>query len=234
MKRSRLATYAMGIAVAATMTGCGGGSDDGGDGGSGFADESASDIIKAASADMGDLKSVHLGADITSDGSTITMDLTLDTEGNCQGTVGIGTGSAEVLSADGSAWFKADEAFWREQAGDQADTVLSLVGDKWVVDTSSQFSSFCDLDGLLEDIGDPEDVEDAKTDGTEDVDGAEAVKIVGTEDSSETTVFVATDEPHYILKVEVTGDEEGEAAFSDFDEDVEVEAPAEADTVTLQ
>ena len=104
-----------------------------------------------------------------------------------------------------------------------------------MVDTSDQFSSFCDLDGLLEDIGDPEDVEDAKTDGTEDVDGDEAVKVVGTdEDDSETTVFVAVDEPHYILKVEVTGDDAGEATFSEFDEDIEVEAPAEEDTITLQ
>ncbi len=226
MKRSKLATYAMGIAVAATMTGCGG---------SDFADEKAADIIKAASTDMGKLKSVHLAADISSDGSTIGMDLSLDTDGNCEGTIEVGEGSADVLSLDGDSWFKADEAFWREQAGEQADQVLELVGDKWVVDTSDQFSSFCDLDGLLEDIGDPEDVEDAETDGTEDVDGDEAVKVVGTDDDdNETTVFVAVDEPHYILKVEVTGDDAGEATFSDFDEDIEVEAPAEEDTVTLQ
>ena len=112
--------------------------------------------------------------------------------------------------------------------------MLALVGDKWVVDTSDQFSSFCDLDGLLEDIGDPEDVEDAKTDGTEDVDGEEAVKVIGTDDGSETTVFVATDEPHYILKVEVSGDDAGTASFSEFDEDLEVEAPAEEETITLQ
>jgi hypothetical protein len=234
MKRSNLATYAMGIALAVVLTGCGsdGGSD--GDGGSGFADEKAADIIKAASTDMGELKSVHLNADITSDGNTVGMDLSLNTEGTCEGTIKVGEGSADVLSVDGSSWFKADEAFWREQAGDQADQVLDLVGDKWVVDTSDQFGSFCDLDGLLEDIGDPEDVQDAKTDGTEDVDGEEAVKVVGTEDDSETTVFVATDEPHYILKVEVTGDDAGTAAFSEFDEDVEVEAPAEEDTITLQ
>ncbi len=101
------------------------------------------------------------------------------------------------------------------------------------MDTSDQFANFCDLDGLLDDIGDPKDVEDASTDGTEDVDGEDAVRVIGTEEGSETTAFVAVDEPHYILKIEVTGDEAGEATFSDFDEDIEVEAPAEEDTITL-
>ncbi len=234
MKRSNLATYAMGIALAAALTGCGSDDDGGGDGGNDFAGEKAADIIDAASTDMGKLKSVHLNADITSEGSTVGMDLSLNTDGNCAGTISVGGGSAEVLSVDGSSWFKADEAFWREQAGAQADQVLTLVGDKWVVDESNQFGSFCDLDSLLEDVGDPDDLEDITTDGTEDVDGEEAVKVVGTDEGSETTMFVAVDEPHYILKVEVTGDDAGEATFTEFDEDVEVEAPAEEDTISLQ
>ena len=224
MKKSRLATCAMGVAIAATMTGCGG--DD-------FADGSAKDIIKASATDMGKLKSVHLNADITSDGSNVTMDLSLDTDGNCEGTVGVGGGSADILGIGDQAWYKADEAFWRANAGDQADQIIALVGDKWVVDPEGQFSSFCDLDGLLEDIGDPEGVEDAKTDGTEDVDGDEAVKVVGDDDGSETTAFIAVDEPHYILKVEVTGDDEGEATFSDFDKDVDVEAPGADEVIEL-
>jgi hypothetical protein len=231
MKKSKLAAIAMGITVAATMTACGGDDDSGG---GDFADKSAKDIIDASSTDMGKLKSVHLDADITSEGSNITMDLSLDTDGNCEGSVGVGGGTAEILGIGDQAWYKADEEFWRSQAADQADQIIALVGDKWVVDPNGQFSSFCDLDGLLEDIGDPEGVEDAKTDGTDDVDGDEAVKVVGDDDGSETTAYVAVDSPHYILKVVVTGDDEGEASFSAFDEDVDVEAPAEADTITLQ
>jgi len=218
----------MGVAVAVTLTGCG--DDDGG----GFADESAADIIKASSADMEKLTSVHLDADITSEGSAITMALSLDTDGNCVGTVGIGGGSAEIIGIGDQSWYKADEAFWQAQAGEQAEQIIGIVGDSWVVDPDGQFSSFCDLDGLLDDIGDPEGVDDATTDGTEDVDGEEAVKIVGDDDGSETTAYVAVDDPHYILKVVVTGDDEGEATFSEFDEDVEVEAPADDEVVTLQ
>ncbi len=223
MKRNTLAAYAVGLATAVTLTGCG----------SGFADESAADIIKAASDDMSKLKSVHIAADIATGGENITLDLTLDTDGNCTGEVGVGGGKAEVLSVDGDSWFKADETFYREQAGEQADQVLEVVGDNWVADPNGQFSSFCDLDELLKEIGDPENVEDAEKDGTEDVDGDEAVKIVGTEEGSDTTAFVATDEPHYILKVAVTGDDEGEATFSEFDEEVDAEAPAEDEIVEL-
>ena len=59
---------------------------------SGFADEKAADIIKAASTDMGELESVHLNADITSEGSTVGMDLSLNTDGNCEGTINVGGG----------------------------------------------------------------------------------------------------------------------------------------------
>jgi hypothetical protein len=234
MKRSRLATYAMGIAVAAALTGCGGDDDGGGGDSSGFADESAETIIKAASEDMAALKSVHLTADLTSEGNDISLDLSLDTDANCEGTVGIGGGSAEILGVGDQAWFKADDTFWQEQAGDSADQIIGLVGDKWVVDNQGQFTSFCDLDGLLSDMGDPESLEGAKKDGTEDVDGTDTVKITGDDGGSTTTAFISADDPHHILKLEVTGDDEGEASFSAFDEELEVEAPAEAETTTLQ
>ncbi len=223
MKRSRLAIYAIGITTAVTLTGCG----------SGFADETAEDIVKTAGTDMGKLDSVRIVADIDSEGQAISLDLALDTDGNCTGEVGVGGGVAEVVSVDGESWFKADEAFYREQAGDQADQVLELVGDKWVADPNGQFATFCNLDDLLEQIGDTEGLEGIEKDGTEDVDGDEAVKITGTEDGNDTTAFIATDEPHYILKIEVSGDDTGEATFSDFDEDVDAEKPADDEIVEL-
>ena len=223
MKRSSLATYAIAITTAVTLAGCG----------SSFADESATDIVKQSSTDMGKLKSMHIAADITSSGQAITLDLSLDTDGNCTGEVGVGGGKAQVVSVDGDSWFKADEAFYQENAGDQADAVLELVGDKWVADPQGQFASFCDLDELLKQIGDTGNLKDVKTDGTEDVDGDEAVKIVGSEDGNDTTAFVATDEPHYILKIEVSGDDEGVATLSDFDEAVEPEKPADDEIVEL-
>lgn len=234
MKRNKLATYAMGIAIAATMLGCGG--DDGGDGGddggdsSGFAEESAEDIVAAAQKAMGDLESVHLSGDIDSDGSTIALDLSLSTTGSCAGDVTIDGGGLEVLQVDGEGWFKADDAFWQAQAPDQAEAIIAAAGGKWVVDTDGQFTSFCDLESFLEEVVSPDDENEFEKGDTTDVDGDEAIEITGDDSSA----FIATDEPHYILKLEGTAEgEEGSMTFSDFDEEIEVEAPAEDDIVDL-
>ena len=71
---------------------------------------------------------MRIAADIDSDGQAISLDIALDTDGNCSGEVGVGGGVAEVIAVDGDSWFKADEAFCREQAGDQADQVLEPRG----------------------------------------------------------------------------------------------------------
>lgn len=227
MKRSRLATYAMGIAVAAAMTGCGG--DDGGDS-SGFADESAEDIVAAAQKAMGELEALHMEGDLTSDGNAVTMDLSLSTSGNCEGSVAIDGGGLEVLQVGDEGWFKADEAFWESQAPDQAAQIIAAAGDNWVVDAEGQYTSFCDLEGFLEEIVTPDDGDEFEKDGTEEVDGGDAVKI----SSKDSTAFIATDEPHVILKLEGSGADEGTITFSEFDEEVEVEAPADDEVVDLQ
>ena len=227
MKRSTRTAYAAGIALTVSLTGCGG---------SDFAEEPAKDIVEAAAEDMTDLESVHLDADITSAGGNVTMDLSLDDAGSCEGSISIGGAEAEVIRVGDESWFKAEDAFWEAQAGEQAEQLIAMIGDNWVADPEDQFSSFCDLDTLLDDIGDPESLQDVERDGTEDVDGEETVRVVGVddEDGTETTAYIAVDEPHYILKIEATGDdEEGEANFSEFNDEIEVEAPADEDIVEL-
>lgn len=222
--RTPLAAAAVTAVAALALAGCSGGSD--------FADSSAEDIITAASDDMQSLESVHIDADITTEGQQITLDISLDTDGACTGTVGLGGGTAEIVSVEGQSWFKADEALYEALVGEQASQITAVVGDNWVADEEGQFGSFCDLDSLLEDIGDPEQG-NAEKDGTEEVDGEEAVRLVSEDEGDTTTAFVAVDEPHYILRVEVEGENAGEATFSEFDETVEAEAPAEDEIVEL-
>jgi hypothetical protein len=85
-------------------------------------------------------------------------------------------------------------------------------------------------------MGDDEDDSKAENEGTEDVDGTEAVKVTGeTDEGDPVTVWVKVDEPHYILKMEVDqGEEPGEIVFSEFDEELEVEAPAEDEVIDLE
>lgn len=224
----RYLMLAVGAGAIALLSGCGGND---------FAEESAADIVKAAGADMQDLSSLRMQGALTSNGQDVSIDLALNTDGDCQGSIGLGDGTAEIVQQGGQAWFKPDQAFWEANAPDQADQIMQVVGDKWVVlpPGDESFTSFCDLDTLLKDIGDgPES--DTSTEGeTEEVDGQDTVIVNSTSDSGDPVkAWIATDDPHHILKMQVTqGDEPGTITFSDFDADLEIEAPADEDTIDL-
>ncbi len=226
------------IAALAVLSACGGGGD-GGDSDSEFASESASAIEKASIEDMKALDAVHMEGSVTQQGSEIGLDLSLTTDGDCTGTVSRGdSGSAEVITLDGTSWFKPDEEFWRAQAGPAAEQIISTVGDDWVQlpEGDESFASFCDLDELLDQIDDDQGKPSEKGE-TEELDGQEAVKL--TRDDAESggtiTVWVAVDDPHHILKVEqAEGDSPGFFTFSEFDTDASIEAPADDEVITVE
>ncbi len=226
------------LAFLALAAGCGGsdGDDKGDDGGdSDFAKQSATKIADAAKADMKELDSVTYAGDINSTGQAISLDIQASSEGDCTGSIGLGDGTAELLSKDGDNWFRPDEAFWRQQAPEDADAIIAAVGDKWVVDTNAEFSQFCDLDAFFDNVfADDEDGSEYKTVGTDELNGEDVVKVENTDDRGTSTGYVLVDDPHYLLKIERTeGDDPGKIEFSEFDEEFEVEAPAEDEVVDL-
>lgn len=234
MERIGLAIAALGVA-AATLTACSG--DDGGDD---FAKSPAEDIVAAAKSDMGDLKAVKVSGTVTNDGQEISIDIQSSSEGDCTGSIGVDEGTAELLGVGGDTWMRPDEAFWRSFAGENAEQVLTLVGDKWVVIPAEDdsFNQFCDVDELLDQLLKDDDEEDESTysvTGTEDLDGDEVV-LVDNEDPEDgtSTGYVLVDDPHYLVKIEKTdGEDTGSVTFSEFDEEFDVEAPAEDDVVDL-
>jgi len=222
------------LALLTLAAGCG--SDKGDDGAdSDFAKKSATEIADAAKADMKKLDAVKYSGEISSDGQAISLDIQASSAGDCTGSIGLGEGTAELLSKDGDNWFRPDEAFWRQQAPDDADVIIAAVGDKWVVDTDAEFAQFCDLDAFFDNVfADEKDGSDYKTVGTDEVDGQDVVKVENTDDKGTSTGFVLVDEPHYLLKIERTeGDEPGKIEFSEFDEEFEVDAPGDDEVVDL-
>lgn len=217
------------IGALALLAGCG----------SSFADESATTIQKAATEDMKALDAVHMEGSVSQQDTEIGLDLSLTSDGDCTGTISRGdSGSAEVLTLDGTSWFKPDEEFWRAQAGPAAEQIISTVGDNWVQlpEGDQSFASFCDLDQLLDQIGGDED-SDSKKGETEDVDDQEAVKL--TRDAKEgggtITAWVAVDDPHHVLKIEqAEGDSPGTFSFSEFDQAASIEAPADDEVITVE
>ena len=234
---TRTTAYGMrtGLAAAAVLAlaGCGGGSGGSGDD---FAKQSASDIISAAKTDMQDLSSLSMHGDITSSGQKIGFDLDVTTKGDCQGTIKLGDGSAQILSAGGDSWMKPDDAFWQEQAGDQAKTIEDAVGDKWVAipGSSDSLSSACDLDSLLSKLKDGKGDTEGTVGDTSSVGGEDAVEVTSKEEADDVKAYVATGDKHYILKLEIdSGDSPGTVTFDNFDQDFSIQPPASSDVADL-
>ena len=227
---ARIGLAMAGISALAVLTACGG---------SDFADESADTIITASKDDMGDLEAVKVSGDITTDGQAVSIDMQANSDGDCTGSIGVGDGIAELLGVAGETWMRPDEAFWRSFGGDAADQVIAVVGDKWVVVPEDQESltQFCDVDELLDQLleDDDEDKPTYTNKGADALDGDDVVKIES-EDPEEgtSTGYVLVGEPHYLVKIEDTeGEDTGTITFSAFDEEFEVNPPADDEVVDL-
>jgi len=214
--------------AALLLAGCGGGS--------GFAEESARTIVDETEKDMKALSSVTMTGQLVSDGEQLDIDMAISTSGDCEGSISVQGGEVQILSLDGASWMKPDAAFWEATAGESAPMVQEMVDDKWVVlpEDEGGFTELCDLDELLSSLG-ADDETEGEVDGTEDVDGQETVKVLSeTDEGDPLTIWVTVDDPHLIVKMEVTeGEEPGTITFTEFDEEPDVEAPAEDDVVDL-
>lgn len=196
-------------------------------------DQIGEDVEKAMDA----LETVHLAGNIIDDeGQKILMDVTVSRGGDCEGSMQIeGVGSMEILGVEGVSYFKADEAFWKSQGGEQATAILDVIGDKWTTDSTDPegFAELCDLDELLSDLN-SDDVagDDSKVTGTQEVSGKEAVTIsFSSDDGNQGTAYVAAEDPHYFLRFDVP--EEGAMGFSRFDEPLDVQKPAPSEIFDL-
>ena len=116
-----------------------------------------------------------------------------------------------------------------------------LVGDRWVTgDDMDSFNSFCDLDDITDRITGSDDDQNMTKGEVEDVNGQEAIKVSGPDDDSSASagadtevisVWIATDDPHHLLRISHTGDEPGTIDMLDYDKPVDATAPAAEDTI---
>jgi hypothetical protein len=232
MLRPRRAAGAV-LAALALVAGCGGSDDSGSD--KSFAELPGKEISDLAKRDMLAVESLAYAGQLVSNGEPLALDVRASADGSCTGSLDLSGGKVELLAADGGAWYRPDEAFWRANAGADADKVINAVGDKWVVDSADDFTQFCDLNGFLTSIfSDDGSKSTYEVLGTEEVDGAEVVKVTNTDDDGSATGYILVEGKHYLVKVERTeGDSPGELNFSAFNEDVTAEAPAEDEQIDL-
>ncbi|GAB3246267.1 hypothetical protein GCM10027448_08040 [Nocardioides dilutus] len=224
-------------ALAAVLTGCGDSGDGGGEDGGDFAGQSADKIAEAAKDAMGDLTGVTIDGTLSSDDQVIDIEMSIGEGGNCSGSFGTQGATAEILGVDDTTWFRPDEAFWELSAGPEAaPQIIAAVGDKWVTlpadDTS--FKPFCDLEEFLGELIDDKGAKYEKGELKE-IDGEETIEIISDRPEQGTSSgYVLVDGDHYLVSiVKEEGEDPGEVTFSGFNEQPDVEAPAEDEQISL-
>ena len=228
------------LLTATLASGCGG--DDGGDGGDGGGDEftkkSADEISDIAKDAMADLKAVTVEGTLSSDGEEIEIRMEIGQGGNCSGEFGTQGATAEILGVEGTTWFKPDEAFWELFAGaENAPAVIEAAGDRWVrlPDDDTSFKPFCNIEEFVTGLTDESDAKYTKGD-VEEVGGEDAIEIVSDRgDEGKSSGYILVDGDHYVVKIAQTeGEDPGTVEFSGFDEQPDVEAPADDEQVALE
>ncbi|WP_205472732.1 hypothetical protein [Nocardioides sp. SYSU D00038] len=219
MNTRLLSLPSLALAASLSLAACGG--DDGGDGGSGdsgsggdFTSLSGKEIADEAKETMLELDGVHLSGEASSEGNGFALDIAVDAEGDCTGELTAGGETITVLGADGDVWFQAPQT-----------------QGKWIVDDGT-FGDFCDLEKFLGNLFADNDDDEYEVGEVEQVAGEDAVPVTKKDDEGDSTGYVKVDGDHYLLKLSREGADGGEFTFDSFDEDVETEAPAEADIAT--
>lgn len=204
--------------------------------GDAFLELAPREILQAAERDMSVISTARIRGQFGDAGDTITVDVTATTSGDCTGTMKSASsgGTAEILRVGETVYIRADEAFWNASTGDPTTTtlILGVIGDKWVAENSllESTEAFCDLDEFLERDG-REDATATQL-GTSSISGEETVQVELTEGSQREVLDVRIEEPHYLMRIEES--EVDRFEFSDFDEDVAIEKPADGQVFPLR
>lgn len=204
--------------------------------GDSFAEQPADDIVEAANKATTKLKSFHMAGSIPTAGNgELEVDLSLDRDGSCTGSIRLdGSPVRVVRSADRDAFVKFSDDYWRSHfPAARAERVIDAIGDRWVVDKDGQITdAVCVLSKVVDILTSGDRTDGTDTDGTSEVAGLEVVKLRPTDKEESGAVFIATAEPHYVVRVDDGRDTESlSLTFSAFDKEVEVDLPPE-DQVT--
>ncbi len=218
----RTAVSAACLAVAATvgLTACG--ADTGGTGSAKraaekkgpFAGMSGGEIAdKALKATSGATSLRIKGEVMDEDAGLISMDLAMDTNGECAGSIGLGgQGKMEMIIPGGTVYLKYDEKFLRAQSkGEPAADVQSAVdmlAGRWAKtkatsDGAKETAAFCDLDMVLADFKGVHSA--ARRGGTTTVDGTPAIRLTESDGKEKYELYVATEGKPYLLRVDTVG-----------------------------
>lgn len=198
-----------------------------------YAKSPGADIADQARAAMKDLETAHLKGNVLDpDGTRVLLDLDVSSKGSCKGTIGVGDGTIELRAIGGSAWYRADEAFWSSIAPGDGKRIAKKVGDRWVKlgGQLASLRSFCSITSLTGQML-PESAK-IRSAGPAMVQTVPTVRLDVTRGDDSSRAYVIGAEPHRIARF--TQGATGELDFSGFDKRFDVVAPQKSQVYDLK
>ncbi|MGH4036048.1 hypothetical protein ACQB60_44945 [Actinomycetota bacterium Odt1-20B] len=215
----------------------------------GVADKSAQEIAAASKSAFEGATSVHVktASKDMPEGLPSAMDLKLDRDGNCSGSVArSGRGGYEIIKQGDKVWIRPDAAWVKDNvpAEDQKALSDALKGGKYLYgttadDTLKEASQVCDLSAVQERLNAHQPASGLKKAGKAEVNGAGAVEITGIKGGLQAQVWVATDGKPYPLRGVAEGTTgEGKklnvtTTYSDYDKPLDVKTPSAGQSTKL-
>ncbi|MFJ8755034.1 hypothetical protein ACIREO_37885 [Streptomyces sp. NPDC102441] len=192
-----------------------------------------------------DVRSVHLRArgDFGENRPPMTVDLSLDRNGNCAGDVDLGKdkGAVEIVKRGDSVWLKPDADFWENQVPVGGQAFEAILAGRYMKGSASDSRlrpvvDACDLDTFRDLVSD--NAGNAAGTFTKEevstVDGVRTVPVTRTLHGQKLTAYVDTGGEHHPVRITVRGDGADAAVdFTRFDEPVPTATPPADETVDV-
>lgn len=210
---------------------------------------SGQELAEQAKDNLLDTESVHLkltdrGADTsTSRTQPISTDLSLDQDGNCTGSMrmGSGGGKVDIVKQGDEVWLKPDAAFWKAQVpGGQGDAAAELFKDRYIHGSTNDamlkgMADTCDLTSFQQEIDTDSSDAGQLTKGDETtVDGTKVIPLKGWSGDKYAVLYVTSDSPHRLVQATQKGDGTDMAlSFSDYGKPVPSKTPSADETVDV-
>ena len=193
----------------------------------GMASKPADQVFAAAKAAATSASSAHVAGKLDSNGTAITLDLSMARDKGAKGSVSVNGLGFDLVKIGDTAYIKGSDAFYQHFAG---PAVAQLIHGKWIKapTTSKQFRSFASLasvSGIFTEIGAHHGklVNDGKTT----YQGQQVVAIRDVSDGSKLYV-AATGTPYPVAIVGGRKNQSGTITFSDWNQPVSLSPPSGA------
>ncbi|WP_369248696.1 hypothetical protein [Streptomyces sp. R41] len=206
-----------------------------------LSDKAQEGLVKAKSVHM---KLTDKSADAaTSKTQPTSIDLSLDQDGNCAGSMRMGSdgGGVQIVKRGAEVWMKPDADFWKAQMpGGQGSAAAELFKNRYIHGSTSDtllkgVADICDLKSFQQAAtGDSGDAKSLKKGAETTVDGTKVIPLTHKEDGTTTTMYVTTDSDHHLFRATETGNgAETTLTFTDYDKPVPSATPSADQSVDI-